>query len=115
MDVKKFFRGPIFWIVLVVILVLFIGDLATRSGGFEDRDTYKVVDLIQQNDVKSAVVIGGTEQEVRITTKDGQKFKAPYVDGQATQLTDLLQEKADNNQLPGGYDVEISQDRKSVV
>ncbi|GAB3409624.1 ATP-dependent metallopeptidase FtsH/Yme1/Tma family protein [Flindersiella endophytica] len=108
MDFKRFFRGPIFWIVVLILVVLLVGDFATRSGGFKEEDTYKVVQLIQQDEVKSAVVIGGTEQEIRVTTKDDQKLRAEYVEGQGKDLVDLLQDKADAKKLPDGYNVNIA-------
>ncbi|HEY6737247.1 MAG TPA: ATP-dependent zinc metalloprotease FtsH [Actinopolymorphaceae bacterium] len=109
MDFKRFFRGPIFWIVLLVIVVLLVGDLATRSGGYENADTYKVINLIEQDKVESALVVGGTEQEIRVTTTDDKKYSAPYVNGQAVQLTNLLKAKTDAGKVKDGYDVEIAQ------
>lgn len=109
MDVKRFFRGPIFWIAVLIIAILLVGDLATRSGGFKPEDTYKVVDQIRDNKVASAVIVGGTDQEIRITTKDGQKYSAAWVNGQDLELQRLLQQKSDGNQLPDGYNVEIAQ------
>ncbi|MEQ7125544.1 ATP-dependent zinc metalloprotease FtsH [Actinopolymorpha sp. B11F2] len=108
MDLKRFFRGPIFWIAVLIIVILFIGDLVTRSGGFQQTDTYKVVDQIRSDKVASAVIVGGTDQEIRVTTKGGEKMKAAWVNGQDLELQKLLQQKADQNKLPEGYDVEIS-------
>src|SRR5690606_6119746 len=108
MDVKRFFRGPIFWIVVLILVVLLVGDFATRSGGFEDADTYKVVQMIKDDRVESAVLIGGTEQEIRITTKDGSKLRAEYVEGQAGDLARLLQEKSESGALTDGYNVDIA-------
>lgn len=109
MDVKRFFRGPIFWIAVLIIVILLVGDLITRSGGFKPEDTYKVVDQIRNDKVASAVIVGGTDQEIRITTKSGEKFTAAWVNGQDLELQKLLQQKADQKKLPQGYNVEIAQ------
>ncbi|MFD2083081.1 cell division protease FtsH [Actinopolymorpha cephalotaxi] len=109
MDVKRFFRGPIFWIAVLIIAILFVGEIASRSGGFQAEDTYKVVDQIRSNRVASAVIVGGTDQEIRITTKDGKKLRAAWVNGQDLELQKLLQQKADQKQLTDGYNVEIAQ------
>jgi cell division protease FtsH len=108
MDLKRFFRGPIFWIAVLIIVILFIGDLVTRSGGFQQEDTYKVVDQIRSDKVTSAVIVGGTDQEIRVTTKSGEKLKAAWVNGQDLELQKLLQQKSDQGKLPEGYNVEIS-------
>ncbi len=113
MDFKRFFRGPIFWIAVLIIVVLLVGDFATRSGGFKEVDTYRIFQEIDGNDVRSAVVVGGTEQEIRITTKDGQKLRAAYIEGQQVELVKTLQEKTDSKLIPDGYDVNIS--RPSLI
>jgi cell division protease FtsH len=109
MDLKRFFRGPIFWIAVLIIMILLVSEAVTRSGGFQPTDTYQVVNHIRNDQVSSAVIVGGTEQEIRITTKDGQKLSAAWVDGQDLELQRMLQSKVNQGKLPEGYDVEIAQ------
>jgi cell division protease FtsH len=109
MDLKRFFRGPIFWIAVLIIMILLVSEAVTRSGGFQPTDTYKVVNHIRNDQVASAVIVGGTEQEIRITTKDGQKLSAAWVDGQDLELQRMLQAKVNQGKLPEGYNVEIAQ------
>ena len=57
MDLKRFFRGPIFWIAVLIIMILLVSEAVTRSGGFQPTDTYKVVNHIR-NDQRADDYIG---------------------------------------------------------
>ncbi|HVQ88679.1 MAG TPA: ATP-dependent zinc metalloprotease FtsH [Actinomycetes bacterium] len=90
MNVKRIFRGPLFWIILAVLLVLIVADVASQSGGYEKVDTSKVIDAIQNNQAKTVTLID-RDQEVRVETLDGDKIKANYIEPQGALLTDLVE------------------------
>src|SRR3954469_8570400 len=110
MDVKRIFRGPLFWIVVAFLGVLVIGQLLTGSTGYKTEPTGQVVQLIQQakssgdKTIKTATLID-PDQEIRIEKTDGTKVRAHWVDGQATALGNDLQTLFQNGKIER-YDVE---------
>ncbi len=109
MNAKRFLRGPLFWILLAVLLVLVGSSLVSGIGGPERIDTSQAVADIQSDRVESAVITDG-DQVLELTLKDGTVVTSQYVTGQGVELQRLLQEKASAGQLPGGYNVIVPQD-----
>ena len=109
MNAKRFLRGPLFWILLVVLLVLVGSSLVSGIGGPERIDTSQAVADIQADRVDKAVITDG-DQVLELTLKDGTVVTSQYVTGQGVELQRLLQEKAVAGQLPGGYNVIVPQD-----
>ena len=109
MNAKRFFRGPIFWILMAVLLVLLGSSLLSNLGGPEQVDTSQAVADIQANKVESAVITD-RDQVLELTLKDGTVVTSHYVSGQGVDLQALLQEKADAGQLPGGYNIVVPQE-----
>jgi cell division protease FtsH len=110
MDVKRIFRGPLFWIVVAFLGVLVIGQLLTGSTGYKTEATGQVVQLIQQaksssdKTIKSVTLID-PDQEIRVEKTDGTKIKANWVDGQAETLGTDLQSLFQDGKIER-YDVE---------
>ncbi len=109
MNAKRFFRGPLFWILLAVLLVLLGSTLIGNIGGPSQVDTSQAIADIQANKVESAIITD-RDQVVELTLKDGSKVTSQYVTGQAVELQNLLQAKADAGELPGGYNVVVPQE-----
>jgi cell division protease FtsH len=107
MDVKRYFRGPLLWILLFGLLVALVMWGVNPGGSYEKTDTSKVIAAINNNQVRSALVVD-KDQRIEITLKDsGKKQQASWVDGQGKDLASLLQQKAQQGQLPGGYNVQV--------
>jgi cell division protease FtsH len=110
MDVKRIFRGPLFWIVIAFLGVLVIGQLLTGSSGFKTEPTGKVVQLIQQatassdKSIKSVTLID-PDQEIRIEQTNGTKVRAHWIDGQGSSLGGDLQKLFQDGKIEK-YDVE---------
>jgi len=112
MDVKRIFRGPLFWIVVAFLGVLVIGQLLTGSTGYKTEPTGQVVQLIKQatdapageKSIKSVTLID-PDQEIRVEKTDGTKVRAHWVDGQANTLGTDLQNLFQNGKIEK-YDVE---------
>jgi cell division protease FtsH len=102
MNAKRIFRGPIFWILLAVILVLVAAELAGSAGGYEKKDTSTVFAAIRSGDAQKVVLVD-RDQEVRVDLRNGDKIKANYIDQQGTQLAELVQEVPP----PGGQISEV--------
>ena len=109
MNAKRFFRGPLFWILMAVLLVLLGSSLLSNIGGPEQVDTSQAIADIQANQVESAVITD-RDQVLELTLKDGSVVTSHYVSGQGVQLQELLQEKAAAGQLTGGYDIVVPQE-----
>ena len=109
MNAKRFLRGPLFWILLAVLLVLVGSTLVSGIGGPERIDTSQAIADIQADKVESAVITDG-DQVLELTLQDGTVVTSQYVTGQGVELQRLLQEKAAAGQLPGGYNVVVPQD-----
>jgi cell division protease FtsH len=103
---KRLLRGPIFWIVLAVFFVLVGSSLFSGFGAPSQVDTSKAVSEITAGNVDTATLID-RDQVLEMTLKDGSKTRSSYITGQGVNLQELLQEKADAGQLPGGYNVVV--------
>ena len=91
MNIKRIVRGPIFWIVVVVMLALVLAQVMTASGGYEKKETSEVIAAIQNGDAASVTLID-RDQEVRVELESGDKIKANYIEPQGQLLADLVQE-----------------------
>lgn len=111
MDVKRYFRGPVMWIVLAVLAVVVLMQVVGSSGGYKTVDTGQVVQAINDNKVQQAKLTTGDEQVIKIELKDGtkvegsSKIQASYIGDQGVALATTLQDKYQNKQIPDGYTV----------
>jgi len=101
---RRLLRGPIFWIILAVMLVMIGSSVFSGFGSPEQVDTSKAVSQITSGNVDTAVLTD-RDQVLELTLKDGSKVRSSYIAGQGLTLQQLLQTKADSGQLPGGYNV----------
>ncbi|WP_242907905.1 ATP-dependent zinc metalloprotease FtsH [Actinomadura terrae] len=107
MDVKRYFRGPLLWILLFGLLVALVMWGFNPGRSYEKTDTSKVVQEIAAGQVKSAKIID-KDQRIEVTLVDNKTHQqASWVDGQGVQLQQLLQKQADAGKLPGGYNVDV--------
>ncbi|MEU8118227.1 ATP-dependent zinc metalloprotease FtsH [Spirillospora sp. NPDC049024] len=106
MDVKRYFRGPLLWILLFGLLVALVMWGVNPGRSFEKVDTSKVVQEINAGQVKSAKIID-KDQRIELTLTNGKQQQASWVDGQGLQLQQQLQKQADAGKLSGGYNVDV--------
>ncbi|MFD0685859.1 ATP-dependent zinc metalloprotease FtsH [Actinomadura fibrosa] len=106
MDVKRYFRGPLLWILLFGLLVALVMWGVNPGRSYEKTDTSKVVQEIAAGKVKSAKIID-KDQRIEVTLTDDKHQQASWVDGQGLQLQNQLQQQANAGKLPGGYNVEV--------
>ncbi|MCG7525811.1 ATP-dependent zinc metalloprotease FtsH [Streptomyces sp. OfavH-34-F] len=116
MDVKRYFRGPVMWIVLAVLAVVVLMNVVGSGGGYKTVDTGQVIQAISKNQVDQAKLTTGDDQIIKIELKDGQKladesgskFQASYIGNQGVQLADMLQKKFESGDIKDGYTVSPS-------
>ncbi|GGY04753.1 ATP-dependent zinc metalloprotease FtsH [Streptomyces naganishii JCM 4654] len=120
MDVKRYFRGPVMWIVLAVLAVVVLMQVVGSSGGYKTVDTGQVVAAINDNRVQSAKLTTGDEQTIKVELKDGQKvdgsskIQASYIGDQGVTIAGTLQTKYQDKQIPDGYTVSPSKQNPFV-
>src|SRR3954469_10347926 len=70
MDVKRYFRGPFFWVALIIVAVLLVTSISSATGGFKKVDTSVAMGAIENQQVKEAKIID-RDQRLELTLKDG--------------------------------------------
>ncbi|GAA3801756.1 ATP-dependent zinc metalloprotease FtsH [Streptomyces coacervatus] len=111
---KRYFRGPVMWIVLAVLAVVVLMQVVGSSGGYKTVDTGQVVAAINDNKVESAKLTTGDEQTIKVQLKNGEKvegsskIQASYIGDQGVGLANTLQTKFQDKQIPDGYTVSPS-------
>ena len=93
MDLKRYFRGPLLWILAFGALVLLVMYGINPGGSYEKADTSRVVQAIQNDEVTSAQIID-KDQRIEVKLKSGKQLQASWVDGQGLDLARQLQTKA---------------------
>ena len=109
MDVKRYLRGPVVWIILAVVAVVLLSRVLDAANGYKKVDTATVVNSIEHNQVQKATLVGGEDMKIRVTLKPGaknEKIQASYIEGQGKDLATLLQTKSDDGSIPDGFDVD---------
>ncbi|WP_283139264.1 ATP-dependent zinc metalloprotease FtsH [Rhizohabitans arisaemae] len=102
MDLKRFTRGPLLWILGIVVLFVLATTMFSGDGGFEKKDTSFVADQIRNGQVSAAKIID-KDQRVEITTKDNKRYYAYWVSGQGLELAHEM----DKVKPPKGYTVDV--------
>jgi hypothetical protein len=105
-NVKRWLRGPIFWIAMAVALVLVGSSVISGLGAPDEIDTGEAVSRITSGSVDTATLID-RDQVLELTLKNGDQVRSHYITGQGVELQSLLQERTDAGQLPGGYNVVV--------
>ncbi|NUR58550.1 MAG: ATP-dependent zinc metalloprotease FtsH, partial [Catenulispora sp.] len=124
MDVKRYFRGPVIWVVLAVVAVLAVMQLVSSAGGPKSVDTSVVLDAIQKNQVVSAKVIGGSGSSVEVKldpsstiaqAQGSDNLKATYLnDQQGDRIAKLLEDSQTAGHLSKGYNVSLAKQNAFV-
>ncbi len=98
MDVKRYFRGPFFWVALVILGVLLVTSVSSAAGGFKKVDTSVAIKAIKDGTVAEAKIVD-RDQRLELTLKEGTepdaadgstKIQADYVEARAREIISLL-------------------------
>lgn len=95
MQPNKLTRRPLFWILLAIVVVTFVGQISSGGNQFTKIDTSKAMAAITRGDVEAATIVD-RDQVIRLVLKPGAaiegatKVEASYVTGQEPVLVDLL-------------------------
>ncbi|NUP78008.1 MAG: AAA family ATPase, partial [Nonomuraea sp.] len=104
MDLKRFTRGPLLWILGIVVLLLLVTQLWSGGGNFKQADTSTVLQQIRAGNFTNAKVVD-KDNRVELTLKDpvvvrpgdapAKLIQANWVSGYGAKLTDELQAQVD--------------------
>ncbi|MBS2536511.1 ATP-dependent zinc metalloprotease FtsH [Catenulispora sp. NF23] len=119
MDVKRYFRGPVIWVVLAVVAVLAVMQLVSSAGGPKSVDTSVIMDAITKNQVVSAKVVGGSGSSVEVKVDPAGSvaqaqggatdLKATYLnDQQGEDITKALQTSQSAGGIKDGWNVSLA-------
>jgi cell division protease FtsH len=106
--IRKVLRGPLFWIVLALVLVSTFGRISSSGDKFTKVETSTILAAISANKVDSALVID-REQKIEVVLKSGnfvkgsKKLYASFVSGEEPQIIELLT----SNPPPKKWDVKV--------
>ena len=106
---RKMVRGPLFWIVIAIVVISIFGRISNSGAQFTQVDTSTIINYLQADKVDSAQVIDRT-QKIQIVLKAGtfvkgsQKLEASYVTGQEPGIVQLLT----SNPPVNGWDVKVA-------
>jgi cell division protease FtsH len=125
MDVKRYFRGPVIWVVLAVVAVLAVMQLVSSAGGPKSVDTSVVMDAIHKNQVVSAKVIGGSGSSIEVKVDPSGSIaqsqggatdlKATYLnDQQGANVITALEQSQQAGGLKDGYNVSLARQNAFV-
>jgi cell division protease FtsH len=124
MDVKRYFRGPVMWIVLAVLAVVVLMQVVGSGGGYKTVDTGEVLHAIETNQAKSAELTTGDDNSIKVQLRDGvkvegsSKVRASYIGDQgaaiAAELQNIVDGKVKGTSIPDGYTVSPSKQNAFV-
>ncbi len=105
MNVKRFLRGPIFWILIAALVLLIGSSLVSDVTGPRQVDTSEVVTAIEAGQIVDALLID-VDQRIEVEYRDGSEKFAEYIDGQGIELQETLQAQVDAGTLDS-YNVKV--------
>ncbi len=105
---RKIMRGPLFWIILALIVISVFGRISGSGNQFVKVDTSTILAKISSNNVESALVVD-KDQKIQVILKSGQfvkgssRLEASYVTGQEPSIIELLT----SNPPPKAWNVKV--------
>lgn len=106
---KRIAKGPIFWIVAALVIVLIGMNIASAFGGYQKITTSEGLDLLKQNKATEAIIMD-SEQRVDLTLSEGYENHGTqvqfyYSQGRAADVVKAV----DDSSLSDGYDDTVTQ------
>ncbi|MFI6924962.1 ATP-dependent zinc metalloprotease FtsH [Nonomuraea spiralis] len=118
MDLKRFTRGPLLWILGIVVLLLLVTQLWSGGGNFKQADTSTVLQQIRAGNFTSAKVVDKDNRVeltlikpvvVRPGDAPAKLIQSNWVSGYGAKLTDELQAQVDANKTKS-FTTEVPQE-----
>ncbi|WP_061291185.1 ATP-dependent zinc metalloprotease FtsH [Herbidospora cretacea] len=118
MDLKRFTRGPLLWILGIVVLLLLVTTLMNTGGNYTSADTSTVLQQINSGNVVSAKIVDKDQlaqvtlaKPITVGGKSTDRIQSSWVTGQGVQFTDSLAKANPKN----GWTVEVPKENFFVT
>src|SRR5580765_7707561 len=98
MKLKRIFRGPAIWILIITLAVLAVVEFAGSAGGSQEIRTATMVSYLDEHKVKDVTFVEG-DQEIQATLKDGKKVRAKWLGDQGSRLVEHAEKAVADKQL----------------
>ncbi|TSD63704.1 ATP-dependent zinc metalloprotease FtsH [Aeromicrobium piscarium] len=108
MNVKRLFKGPWLWIILITVVVLVVINFSSGADGYKEVKTATMVKHFDDQDIHDVTFVEG-DQEIRATLKgdDEEQIKSTWLgDQQSSDLVTLAQQQVDDGDMDS-YNVEV--------
>ncbi|MBM9464786.1 ATP-dependent zinc metalloprotease FtsH [Aeromicrobium sp. YIM 150415] len=108
MNVKRLFKGPWLWIILITVVVLVVINFSSGADGYKEVKTATMVKHFDDQDIHDVTFVEG-DQEIRATLKgkDEEQIKSTWLgDQQSSDLVKLAQQQVDDGDMDS-YNVEV--------
>ncbi len=108
MNVKRLFKGPWLWIILITVVVLVVINFSSGADGYKEVKTATMVKHFDDQDIHDVTFVEG-DQEIRATLKgkDDEQIKSTWLgDQQSSDLVKLAQQQVDDGDMDS-YNVEV--------
>jgi len=89
--VKRLFRGPLSWILLIVLAVIVITNVLSGMGGpkaVETHEAYSTISQLSPNTDAHVLIVDG-DQSLVVTKDDGSKITSQFNEGQQSAIIEL--------------------------
>ncbi|WP_030452946.1 ATP-dependent zinc metalloprotease FtsH [Herbidospora cretacea] len=118
MDLKRFTRGPLLWILGIVVLLLLVTTLMNTGGNYTTADTSTVLQQINSGNVVSAKITDRDQvaavtlaKPIQVGGKSTDRIQASWVTGQGVEITEALAKANPKN----GWTVEVPKENFFVT
>ncbi|HUR73938.1 MAG TPA: AAA family ATPase, partial [Sporichthya sp.] len=108
MDVKRYLRGPVVWIIVAVLAVILVSRVFDAANGYKKVDTATAIEAINNDQVSKAELIGGAAPRIQLELKGdvkNKKIQASYLERQGAEIANLLQSKSAAGKMDQKYDI----------
>ena len=105
MNLKRIFRGPFFWILLITVTVLVVVEFAGSAAGSREIRTATMVTYLDDGKVKEVTFREG-DQEIQATLKNGTEVRSKWLGDQGSRLVEQAEKAVEAKKLKT-FDVEV--------
>ena len=105
MKLKRLFRGPALWILLITLAVVAVVEFSGSTRGSQEIRTATMVTYLQDHKVKDVTFVEG-DQEIQATLKDGKKVRSKWLGEQGTRLVEQAEQAVAQKKLKT-FDVKV--------
>lgn len=96
MERTRFFRRPIFWLLIIAGVAFLVGQMFTSGSSFKDVDTQVAIEQLNKGDIKKATFLD-KEQTLQLELKTKAKFGDTETDKIQTQFPTASYTSGENN------------------